>query len=146
MNIFQKFWKKKKLRQSLILTILTVIFIIILANNLKTTEQKRSIKLLICKECREPETRAYIDIKTQLCAKCAKKGKMLYSFKCSKCDYEFGVTPIPPNQLEGLSKKEKIAKQIENKKCKNCPSLETYPLVDYKAIKAAAEKRKKEKE
>ena len=135
MNMFQKFWKKKKLRQSIILIILSVILIIMLALNLETTEPKRSVKLLICKECREPETRTYVNIKTQLCSKCSKKGKMLYSFKCSKCHYEFGVTPIPPDQLKGLSKKEKIAKQIKNKQCPNCKKFETYPLVDYKAIK-----------
>ena len=139
--MFVQFWQRKKLRESVILAILIVILLSIIAHNMKRTNPKKSVKLLICKECREPETRVFIDIKTQLCSKCAKKGKMLYSFKCAECDYEFGVEPIPPEQLKGLSKKEKIQKQIENKRCPNCHSLETYPLVNYKAI----EKAKKQK-
>ena len=145
MNTFMIFWKNKKLRQSVLLGILILILIVILINDFNQEEQPKSTKLLICKECRTPETRTYIDIKTQLCSKCSKKGAMLYSFKCSACDYEFGVMPIPESQLAGLSAKERMKKQIENKRCPNCKSIETYPLVNYKAIKKLQEKAKQQK-
>ena len=110
-ELFIKLWNNKRVRDSVILTILTLIFVVILAVNLKKTNPKYSIKLLICKECREPETRSYVNIKTQLCNRCAKEGQMLYSFKCSKCDYEFGIRQISKNQIEGLSKRKTCRKE-----------------------------------
>ena len=144
-----KFWNTKKYREIAILILLLIAFGIVIAIILKPQDNNYSIKLLICKSCREPETRSYLNLKSQLCNKCEKKGNMLYSYKCSKCDYEFGVKPIPKNQIEGLSKRKRAEKNTYHKQCPNCNSIETYSLVDYqelkKAIKIAKEKREAEK-
>lgn len=143
-ELFMKFWNNKKLRDSLILLIMTIIFIVILVINLKQTTFRKSVKSMTCKECGAIQTRAYIEREKLICNKCKSEGKMGYSFKCIDCDYEFVVTPIANKRLKGLSKKERIQKNIYNKQCPNCLSTNTCSLEDHKAFKNTLSKVKKE--
>lgn len=118
-------WNNKKIRNVLfffICLLILVIFLIMLFSEKKF--QPVSERYAICFRC---YWKGLVDVKQSIdklrCPKCG--NKIGYAWKCSKCSYEFAVSPVSDGYGSNADAQEN---NVLDMKCPNCKSVETYPM------------------
>lgn len=128
-SFLKGFWRKKTIRDLIVLIILLIIFIVSLSINLQSPPAKESERVLMCPKCKYTALMKFSDIKLVRCPKC--HAKMEYAFKCRQCDYEFPYLDISSRKRRDMSLKELRERRIKDCRCPNCKSTDVAPISNY---------------
>ena len=121
------FLKNKKYRNWIILIFLLFLLVILLIFNLTIFFQPEpyySPRILYCDKCE----RKAVEGKKGIC-QCPKCQKPVgYLWKCMSCSYEFKI--IPAHLINEGTLAERRKRNIEQYKCPNCKSIETFRVTE----------------
>lgn len=130
-NFLVNIWVKPKLRNTIILSVLSLLLVICLIYRILTAEPPPipgSLRVVVCQECKCQNVERIVDIGTtgKRCKKC--NGKLSFAWKCEECRFEYPELQIIPKKGSQNSTMEVFKKVVESRRCPNCASTDTHPV------------------